>query len=207
MDHSLLECINQAENTLNAKEHDTPEAKLNQDFDSFMSGLYNTDLLNVDFIQIKLEFLDPNNDREFIDYLNSLDNPDNFDDLDDWSDNVDLFMEGLCNLHMIDKLWQKSKAKKMWDNFQSGLQNQQAPEEHTPRPATQRNLSVINQTLHELDDVALWAKMGLPPPEPYYCAPTFPFGLQNLATAFWEATESKVLTNLEKDLDSLLLVG
>jgi hypothetical protein len=54
VDHSLLECINQAENTLNAKEHDTPEAKLNQDFDSFMSGLYNTDLLNVDFIQIKL---------------------------------------------------------------------------------------------------------------------------------------------------------
>ena len=83
MDHSLLECINQAENTLNAKEHDTPEEKLNQDFDSFMSGLYNTDLLNVDFIQINLEFLDPNNDREFIDYLNSLDNPDNFNDLDD----------------------------------------------------------------------------------------------------------------------------
>ena len=58
-----------------------------------------------------------------IDYLNSLDNPDDFDDLDDWSDDIDLFVEGLLNPHMIDELWRKSKAKKMWNNFQSGLHN------------------------------------------------------------------------------------
>ena len=46
VDNSLLECINLAENTLNAKEHDSPEAKLNQEFYSFMSRLDNTDLLN-----------------------------------------------------------------------------------------------------------------------------------------------------------------
>ena len=86
-----------------------------------MSGLDNTDPLNSDYIHINPEFLDPTDDREFIDYINSLD--DNFDDLDDWSDDVDLFMERLCNPHMIDKLWKKSKAKKMWDNFQSGSQN------------------------------------------------------------------------------------
>ena len=104
VDNSLLDCINLAENTVNTKEHDAPEAKFNQDFDSLMSGLDNTDPLNSDYIQINPEFLDLNDDREFIDYLNSLDNPDNFDDLDDWSDDVDLFMERLCNPHMIDKL-------------------------------------------------------------------------------------------------------
>jgi hypothetical protein len=80
---------------------------------------------------------------------------------------------------MIDELWQKSKAKKMWDNFQSGSQNQLVPEENISRPVTQRDLSSSNQTLHELDDMALRAEMGLPPLEPFYCAPTFPFGLQN----------------------------
>jgi len=67
----------------------------------------NTDPLNSEYTQINLEFLDPNDDREFIDYLNSLDNPNNFDDFNDWSDDVDLFMEGLCNPHMIDELCQK----------------------------------------------------------------------------------------------------
>jgi len=105
---------------------------------------------------------------------------------------------------MVDE---QSKAKKMWDNFQSGSHSQQAPEEHIPWPATQRDLSTSNQTLHELDDMALQAEMGLPLPEPYYCAPTFSFGLQNLATAFWEATKSKILTNSEKDPNSLLLIG
>ena len=35
-------------------------------------------------IHINPEFLDPNNDREFIDYLNNLENPDEFNDLEDW---------------------------------------------------------------------------------------------------------------------------
>jgi len=146
---------------LNAKEHDTPEAKLNKEFDNFMSGLDNTDPLNSESIMINREFLDPNDDREFIDYLNSLNNPDDFDDLDDWSDDVNLFMEGLLNPHMIGELWQKSKAKKMLDNFQSSLHNHQALEKHFPRPATQCGNSTTSQTPHELDDVALRAKMGL----------------------------------------------
>ena len=58
--------------------------------------------------------------------------------------------------------------------------------------------------LHELDDVALRAHMGLPPPEPYYRSPTFPLGLQNLATVFREATESKILMDSEKDLNYIL---
>ena len=89
---------------MNAKEHDTPEEKFNKDFDDLMSGLDNTDPLNSEPIRIYPEFLDPSNDREFINYANSLDNQDEFDDLDDWSDDVDLFMEGLLNPHMIDEL-------------------------------------------------------------------------------------------------------
>ena len=37
--------------------------------------------------------------------------------------------------------------------------------------------------------------------------PTFPLGLQNLATAFREATKSKIVIDSEKDLDSLILLG
>jgi hypothetical protein len=44
--------------------------------------------------------------------LNNLDGPDSCDDLDDWSDDIDLFMEGLSNPNKIDKLWEKSKARK-----------------------------------------------------------------------------------------------
>ena len=79
----MLEHINLAENTLDAKECDAPEAKFNQDFDRFMSGIDNTDSLNCEYIQINPEFLNPNDDRKFINYLNSQDNPDDFDNLDD----------------------------------------------------------------------------------------------------------------------------
>ena len=51
-----------------------------------------------------LEFLDLVADRAFIDYLNKLDSPDSFDDLDGWSDDIDLFMEGLSNLDKIEEL-------------------------------------------------------------------------------------------------------
>ena len=83
VDNSLLDCINLAEDTLNAKEYDAPEPKFNQDFDEFMRGLDNPDPLNPNYIHINPEFLNPIDDREFIGYINSLDNPDNFDDLDD----------------------------------------------------------------------------------------------------------------------------
>ena len=49
--------------------------------------------------------------------------------------------------------------------------------------------------------------MRLPPPEPSYYTPNIPFGLQNLASVYREATISQILTKSEKDLDSLLLTG
>ena len=62
--------------------------------------------------EIVPKFLDPDTDRAFIDYLNKLDGPDSFDDLNEWSDDIDLFMEGLSNPDKIEELWEKSKAKK-----------------------------------------------------------------------------------------------
>jgi hypothetical protein len=38
---------------------------------------------------------------------------------------------------MIEEFWQKSKAKKMWDNLQSSSKNQQVTEENIPQPTTQ----------------------------------------------------------------------
>ena len=64
-------------------------------------------------MQINPEFLDPDNDREFINYLKNLDPPNEFDDLDDWMDNVNLFMESLLHPDKIDELWHISKAKRM----------------------------------------------------------------------------------------------
>ena len=93
VDNTLLDCIKLAENTLNAQEYDTPEARLNQDFDKFINGLKHP--CPLDHIEITPEFLNPDDDREFINYLNSLDHLDTLDDLDDWSDDIDLFMEGL----------------------------------------------------------------------------------------------------------------
>ena len=65
---------------------------------------------NSDCEEIFPEFLNPVDDRAFIDYLNKLDGLDSFDDLDDWSDDIDLFMEGLSNPDKIDELWEISKA-------------------------------------------------------------------------------------------------
>ena len=102
VDDSLLECLNLAEKTMNAKEHEAPEAKFNKDFDDFMGGLKP---LDSEPIQINPEFLDPNNNREFINYLNNLETPDEFDDLEERSDDIDLFMEDLLNLNKIEELW------------------------------------------------------------------------------------------------------
>jgi len=167
-----------AEDTLNAKEYDSSEEKFNQDFDVFMNGLDHP--LDTDHIEINPESLDPVDDREFIDYINSRDNPNNFDDLDDWTDDIDLFMEGLCNPHKIDELWQQSKAKKMWENFQSSFQNHHAPEENILQPDAQSESPLTDETSQGWDDMALHAEMGLPPPEPTY----HPLGLKNLATIF-----------------------
>ena len=49
--------------------------------------------------------------------------------------------------------------------------------------------------------------MGLHPPEPTYYSPNIPFGLQNQATIYREATTSKIPTKIGKDLDSLPQTG
>jgi len=190
--------------TLNAKEHEAPEAKFSKDFDNFMGGLNGTDLLDSEPIQINPEFLNPNDNREFINYLNNLETLDEFDNLEEWSDDIDLFMKGLLNPDKLEELWHISKAKKMSDDFQSHQKHQQ---EHTAQPTAQRDDCATTQTPHASDDVALRARMGLPPTEPTYCALNIPFRLQNLATVYREATTSKILIESEKDLDFLLLIG
>ena len=63
----------------NAREQDTLEAKFNKEFDEFMNGL---EPLSSGPMQINPKFLDPNDNREFINYLNNLDTPNEFDDLE-----------------------------------------------------------------------------------------------------------------------------
>ena len=66
-------------------------------------------------------------DQAFIDYLSKLDGPDSFDDLQEWSDDIDLFVEGLSNPDKIEELWEKSQAKKLWDNSKSSPATYRAP--------------------------------------------------------------------------------
>jgi len=67
--NTFLDCIKIAEDTLNANEYDTPEAKFNQDFNEFMTGLEHPNSVDPDHIEIKPELLDPVDDQEFIDYI------------------------------------------------------------------------------------------------------------------------------------------
>ena len=55
------------------------------------------DSLDLYHIEITPEFLNPDDDREFINYMNSLDHPDT---LDDWSDDIDLSIDHI----MINKI-------------------------------------------------------------------------------------------------------
>ena len=41
------------------------------------------------------------------------------DELVEWSDDIDLFMEGLSNPDKLEELWGHSKAKQLWDKSQS----------------------------------------------------------------------------------------
>ena len=54
-----------------------------------------------------------------MEFLEELDCPDDLDNFDEWSDEVDMFMEVLSNPYKLEELWQQSKAKKLWDNFQA----------------------------------------------------------------------------------------
>jgi len=80
-----------------------------------------------------LEFLDPDRDQAFIGYLNMLDGPDSFGDLEEWLDDIDLFLEGLSNPDKIEELWERSQAKKLWDNSQSSFATCRTPEMTSPQ--------------------------------------------------------------------------
>jgi len=64
-----------------------------------------------------------------VEYLEELDSPEGFDELEEWSDDIDMFIEGLSNPHKLKELWEQSKVKKLWDNFQVIRQH---PEKNNP---------------------------------------------------------------------------
>ena len=68
---------------------------------------------------IFLELSDVDRDQAFIDNLDELDGPISDDELIEWSDDIDLFMQGLSNPDKLKDLWEQSKAKMLWDESQS----------------------------------------------------------------------------------------
>jgi len=58
-------------------------------------------------------------DQAFIKYLEELDEPISEDELAEWSNDTNLFMEGLTNPDKLKTLWVQSKAKKLWDDSQN----------------------------------------------------------------------------------------
>ena len=48
-----------------------------------------------------------------------MDDPIFEDELAEWSHDIDLFMEGLNNPHKLEAFWERSKAKKLWDDSQN----------------------------------------------------------------------------------------
>jgi len=63
-------------------------------------------------------------DQAFIKYLEEIDEPNPKDDLAEWSNDIDLFMEGLSNPDKLEEIWEQSKAKKLWDNSQNKSSDQ-----------------------------------------------------------------------------------
>jgi len=63
-------------------------------------------------------------DQAFIKYLEELDEPISEDELAEWSNDIDLFMEGLINPDKLETLWEKSKAKRLWDDSQNKTSTQ-----------------------------------------------------------------------------------
>ena len=121
----LTDCIKLAEDTLQAESYDqrkdaglgthwkfeNPSSRSDRTGDTF-SGTNWDNFSDSSRDGVFPQIPDSTLDQEFVDYLDELDYPKVMDDLDEWSDDIDLFMEGLCNPHKIDKLWQQSKAKK-----------------------------------------------------------------------------------------------
>ena len=60
-------------------------------------------------------------DQAFIEYLEQLEEPISEDELVEWSNDIDLFMEGLTNPNKLETLWEQSKAKKLWDDSQNKI--------------------------------------------------------------------------------------
>jgi hypothetical protein len=50
-------------------------------------------------------------DQAFIEYLDELDGPIPDDELVEWSDDINLFMEGLSNPDKLEELWENQKLR------------------------------------------------------------------------------------------------
>jgi len=66
-----------------------------------------------------LNLIELEQDQAFIKYLEELDEPISEDELVEWSNDIDLFMEGLTSPDNLETLWEQSKAKKLWDDSQN----------------------------------------------------------------------------------------
>ena len=107
-------------------------------------------------MQINPEFLDPNNDREFINFINNLDLPDEFDDLEDLLDDIDLIMESLLHPDKIEEHWHISNAKRMWTDFQSHQQHvHQTTVHHNYRTTAQTERVPANITSRVVEGLSL----------------------------------------------------
>ena len=62
-------------------------------------------------------------------------------------------------------------------------------------------LDVVDQFEQCSDDIGARVELGLPIPDSY------PFAFYNSATTYWEAMNPELLSDLEKDLNSLHLFG
>jgi len=123
VDSNIVDCIKLAENTLKSGSSDKQEQ-----WDS--SSNSNCE----EIVPLELE-----HDQEFINYVDELDDTGSFDDLNDWTDDVNLFMEGLCNPDKIDELWQQSKSKKLRVISLSNSEAYQTSRESSPQPGLQGN--------------------------------------------------------------------
>ena len=72
-------------------------------------------------IQWTLNSTELKQDQAFVKYLEELGETIPEDELAEWSHDIDLFMEGLTNPDKLEALWEKSKAKKLWDDSHRSL--------------------------------------------------------------------------------------
>ena len=87
--------------------------------------------------------------------------------------------------------------------FQWNFPNHQALQEATPQLDDPIEFPPLKEILQGRDDTVSHAGMGLPPSELAY----HPYGLKSSAASTQEINRSKTLTDLAKDLHSLLRIG